>query len=87
MLCFGNHPFEDSAKLRIINANYSIPSTDTQYKVLHNLISKWFHHENLSLVDSEDIYMYVYGYYIHKNVFNFEKKMKSILSVFPDKIP
>ncbi|XP_062593365.1 cyclin-G-associated kinase-like [Saccostrea cucullata] len=38
MLCFGNHPFEDSAKLRIINANYSIPSTDTQYTVLHDLI-------------------------------------------------
>lgn len=55
MLCFGNHPFEDSAKLRIINANYSIPSTDTQYKVLHNLISKWLYHENLSLMDSEDI--------------------------------
>lgn len=87
MLCFGNHPFEDSAKLRIINANYSIPSTDTQYKVLHNLISKWFHHEHLSLIDSEDIY--VYGYYIHKNVFNFLKNCKStgILSVFPDKIP
>lgn len=60
MLCFGNHPFEDSAKLRIINANYSIPSTDTQYKVLHNLISKWFHHKHLSLIGSEDIY--VYGY-------------------------
>ncbi|KAK3091567.1 hypothetical protein FSP39_020845 [Pinctada imbricata] len=34
----GVHPFEDSAKLRIINANYTIPATDTAYSVFHDLI-------------------------------------------------
>ncbi|XP_033637106.1 cyclin-G-associated kinase-like [Asterias rubens] len=38
MLCFGQHPFEDSAKLRIINANYSIPESDKEFVVLHDLI-------------------------------------------------
>jgi len=37
-LCFINHPFEDSAKLRIINAKYTIPSTNQRYVVLHDLI-------------------------------------------------
>lgn len=38
LLCFNVHPFEDSAKLRIINANYTIPDTDREYKVFHDLI-------------------------------------------------
>ncbi|CAF0957547.1 unnamed protein product [Rotaria sordida] len=37
-LCFINHPFEDSAKLRILNAKYTIPSNNTRYIVLHDLI-------------------------------------------------
>ncbi|ELU08049.1 hypothetical protein CAPTEDRAFT_20343 [Capitella teleta] len=39
LLCFNEHPFEDSAKLRIINANYCIPPTDTEFTVFHDLIS------------------------------------------------
>ncbi|XP_060594466.1 cyclin-G-associated kinase-like [Ruditapes philippinarum] len=42
MLCFGVHPYEDSAKLRIINANYSIPENDTEYNVFHDLIMGMF---------------------------------------------
>ncbi|KAK3612698.1 hypothetical protein CHS0354_042224, partial [Potamilus streckersoni] len=38
LLCFGVHPFEDSAKLRIINGNYNIPENDTEYRVFHDLI-------------------------------------------------
>ncbi|KAK2189330.1 hypothetical protein NP493_109g06044 [Ridgeia piscesae] len=38
LLCFNEHPFADSAKLRIINANYTIPETDTEYSVFHDLI-------------------------------------------------
>ncbi|XP_066298486.1 cyclin-G-associated kinase-like isoform X2 [Branchiostoma lanceolatum] len=38
LLCFGQHPFEDSAKLRILNAKYSIPETDVRYTVFHELI-------------------------------------------------
>ena len=37
-LCFGRHPFEDSAKLAIINGNYRIPETDIVYEAFHDLI-------------------------------------------------
>ena len=40
MLCYGEHPFEDSAKLRIINGKYTIPESDTQYTVFHDLLSE-----------------------------------------------
>lgn len=38
MLCFMEHPFEDSAKLRILNAKYTIPANDTKYDLFHDLI-------------------------------------------------
>lgn len=38
LLCFREHPFEDSAKLRILNAKYSIPSHIADFEVLHDLI-------------------------------------------------
>ncbi|XP_054205571.1 cyclin-G-associated kinase isoform X23 [Homo sapiens] len=38
LLCFRQHPFEDGAKLRIVNGKYSIPPHDTQYTVFHSLI-------------------------------------------------
>lgn len=37
MLCFMKHPFEDSAKLRIINANFVIPG-ETTYQDFHPII-------------------------------------------------
>lgn len=37
-LCFMEHPFEDSAKLRILNAKYTIPENDTKYTIFHDLI-------------------------------------------------
>ena len=37
-LCFGRHPFEDSAKLAIINGNYRIPEADIVYEAFHDLI-------------------------------------------------
>ena len=39
-LCFMEHPFEDSAKLRILNAKYTIPENDKEYTVFHSLISE-----------------------------------------------
>lgn len=33
-----NHPFEDGAKLRIINGNYTLPANDGRYDVFHDLI-------------------------------------------------
>ncbi|KAL3990502.1 Protein kinase domain family protein [Acanthocheilonema viteae] len=37
-LCYRKHPFEDSAKLRIINAKYSLPDAETEYALLNPLI-------------------------------------------------
>ena len=39
-LCFKEHPFEDSAKLRILNANYKIPPNDSTYTMYHSIIRK-----------------------------------------------
>uniref|UniRef100_A0A8D8VCG1 Cyclin-G-associated kinase n=1 Tax=Cacopsylla melanoneura TaxID=428564 RepID=A0A8D8VCG1_9HEMI len=36
--CFMKHPFDDSAKLRILNANYTIPVGDTKYTDFHSII-------------------------------------------------
>ncbi|KAF3695514.1 Cyclin-G-associated kinase [Channa argus] len=38
LLCFKQHPFEDGAKLQIVNGKYSIPPNDTKYTVYHDLI-------------------------------------------------
>ncbi|XP_045690127.1 cyclin-G-associated kinase isoform X3 [Phyllostomus hastatus] len=38
LLCFGQHPFEDGSRLRILNGKYSIPADDTRYLVFHGLI-------------------------------------------------
>ena len=37
-LCFNKHPFDDSAKLAIVNGNYKIPATDSRYRMYHGLI-------------------------------------------------
>lgn len=39
-LCFMKHPFDDGAKLRIINGNYSIPPGDAKYSCFHEIIRK-----------------------------------------------
>ncbi|CDW51905.1 cyclin G associated kinase [Trichuris trichiura] len=39
-LCYMVHPFEDSAKLRILNANYTLPEKDDRCGVLHPLIAR-----------------------------------------------
>ncbi|KAM6034448.1 cyclin-G-associated kinase isoform 2-T2 [Chlamydotis macqueenii] len=38
LLCFRQHPFEDGAKLRIVNGKYIIPQNDTRYSVFHDLV-------------------------------------------------
>lgn len=40
-LCFKRHPFEDAAKLRIINGNYTIP-TDSRMTCFHDVIRGCF---------------------------------------------
>ncbi|KAI6239496.1 Cyclin-G-associated kinase [Aphelenchoides fujianensis] len=37
-LCYGRHPFEDSAKLAIVNANYRLPKEETPFSVFHSII-------------------------------------------------
>uniref|UniRef100_W5MZN6 Cyclin-G-associated kinase n=1 Tax=Lepisosteus oculatus TaxID=7918 RepID=W5MZN6_LEPOC len=38
LLCFKQHPFEEGAKLQIVNGKYAIPQNDTKYTVFHDLI-------------------------------------------------
>lgn len=41
-LCYGRHPFEDSAKLAIVNANYRLPKEETPFTVFHPIIGSSF---------------------------------------------
>ncbi|XP_061880370.1 cyclin-G-associated kinase-like [Entelurus aequoreus] len=38
LLCFKQHPFEEGAKLQIVNGKYSIPQNHAKYAVYHDLI-------------------------------------------------
>ncbi|XP_060738546.1 cyclin-G-associated kinase isoform X2 [Tachysurus vachellii] len=38
LLCFKQHPFEDGAKLSIVNGKYSLPENENRYTVFHQLI-------------------------------------------------
>ncbi|KAK6312720.1 hypothetical protein J4Q44_G00160670 [Coregonus suidteri] len=38
LLCFKQHPFEEGAKLQIVNGKYAIPQNDVKYTVYHELI-------------------------------------------------
>nr|XP_057926020.1 cyclin-G-associated kinase [Doryrhamphus excisus] len=38
LLCFKQHPFEEGAKLQIVNGKYAIPQNDAKYAVYHDLI-------------------------------------------------
>lgn len=38
LIKFGRHPFEDSAKLRIINCNYTFPPNTSQDDVIVKII-------------------------------------------------
>ncbi|CAB3989806.1 cyclin-G-associated kinase-like [Paramuricea clavata] len=40
MLCYMEHPFEDGAKLRILNAKFTLPEFDKEYDIFHSLICK-----------------------------------------------
>lgn len=42
MLCYMEHPFEDGAKLRILNAKFTLPEFDKEYDVFHSLICTYF---------------------------------------------
>ena len=38
VLCYQLHPFEDGAKLRILNGNFTLPTHDGRYDDFHDLI-------------------------------------------------
>jgi len=42
VLCFNKHPFEDAAKLRIINGKYQIPQQDREFIEFHDLLRTMF---------------------------------------------
>ena len=41
ILCFNKHPYEDAAKLRIVNGKYQIPANDKEFTEFHDLIRKY----------------------------------------------
>ena len=40
LLCYKQHPFEDSAKLRILNGKYIIPESVVDYSIFHDMLSE-----------------------------------------------
>lgn len=38
-----DHPFEDGAKLRILNAKFTLPESDKEYGVFHDLIGMYMY--------------------------------------------
>uniref|UniRef100_A0A915CX43 Uncharacterized protein n=1 Tax=Ditylenchus dipsaci TaxID=166011 RepID=A0A915CX43_9BILA len=54
-LCYRQHPFEDSAKLRIINAKFTLPETDTPYSIFHSLIRNTLHPNPYSRPSIQDL--------------------------------
>lgn len=50
MLCYMEHPFEDGAKLRILNAKFTLPEFDREYDVFHSLICMFYVLNNLFVI-------------------------------------
>ena len=61
VLCFHNHPFEDSAKLAIVNGNYKIPPNDTKYTMFHDLIRQMLTVDPSLRPDSNQILQHLTG--------------------------
>ncbi|CAB4058026.1 GAK [Lepeophtheirus salmonis] len=58
VLCFGKHPFEDSAKLRIVNGNYTLPrggKEELTYGLFYDLISSALTIDPRNRIDAKDI--------------------------------
>lgn len=55
VLKYGRHPFEDSAKLRIINCNYSIPSGSHESDIIVKIIKSCIKIDPTERVKAEDI--------------------------------
>uniref|UniRef100_A0A914HMF5 non-specific serine/threonine protein kinase n=1 Tax=Globodera rostochiensis TaxID=31243 RepID=A0A914HMF5_GLORO len=54
-LCYRAHPFEDSAKLRILNAKYTLPLADSVYQVFHDLIRRTLQPDPYSRPSIQDL--------------------------------
>ncbi|QQP41773.1 Uncharacterized protein FKW44_016241, partial [Caligus rogercresseyi] len=55
-LCFGKHPFEDAAKLRIINGNYALPrggEEELTYGLFYDLITRALQVDPRSRIDAK----------------------------------
>lgn len=53
-LCFMKHPFEDAAKLRIVNANYTFPP-DPRFSCFHDIIRGSFQVNPATRITANDI--------------------------------
>lgn len=67
-LCFMTHPFEDSAKLKIMNANYTIPESDTVFTDFHHLIKSMLKVNPDDRANAEDIYANLISLGLDRNV-------------------
>ena len=61
VLCFHHHPFEDSAKLAIVNGNYRIPPNDTKYTMFHDLIRQMLTVDPSLRPDSNQVLQHLTG--------------------------
>ena len=61
VLCFHHHPFEDSAKLAIVNGNYKIPPNDTKYTMFHDLIRQMLTVDPSLRPDSNQVLQHLTG--------------------------
>lgn len=52
MLCYMEHPFEDGAKLRILNAKFMLPEFDKDYSIFHSLICGYFFHQDFPVINA-----------------------------------
>ena len=61
VLCFHYHPFEDSAKLAILNGNYKIPPHDTTYTMFHDLLRQMLTVDPTLRPDSNQVLQHLTG--------------------------
>eukprot|EP00794_Sanderia_malayensis_P008283 gene8283-9167_t len=76
-LCYLEHPFKDSAKLKILNANYSVPQNVKDVSILQPLIDKMFQ-VNPSDRSSTDDVLYEVEKIAETNSFDLKKPVLNI---------
>ena len=86
LLCFRAHPFEDSGKLRIINANYKLPESDNTFVMFHKIIGECVVTMNYYVYGSTVLYCNAYCIILH-NILLYCVVVESCLVVDPGARP